>query len=98
MRRPNLRIIGIEEIEDFQLKGPVNKSINFPFLGKLYQNQQDVTQVLHSVAPFPTFNSLHPRKRVILSVLPCRIHMPVQSQAVSLLSLPPELPQSHIPR
>ena len=24
MRRPNLRIIGIEEIEDSQLKGPVN--------------------------------------------------------------------------
>ena len=24
MRRPNLRIIGIEETEDFQLKGPVN--------------------------------------------------------------------------
>jgi hypothetical protein len=24
MRRPNLRIIGIEESEDFQLKGPVN--------------------------------------------------------------------------
>ena len=24
MRRPNLRIIGIKESEDFQLKGPVN--------------------------------------------------------------------------
>jgi hypothetical protein len=24
MRRPNLRIIGIDENEDFQLKGPVN--------------------------------------------------------------------------
>jgi hypothetical protein len=24
MRRPNLRIIDIEESEDFQLKGPVN--------------------------------------------------------------------------
>jgi hypothetical protein len=24
MRRPNLRIIGIHENEDFQLKGPVN--------------------------------------------------------------------------
>ena len=24
MRRPNLRIIGIDEKEDFQLKGPVN--------------------------------------------------------------------------
>jgi hypothetical protein len=24
MRRPNLRIIGIEESEDFQLKGPIN--------------------------------------------------------------------------
>jgi hypothetical protein len=24
MRRPNLRIIGVDENEDFQLKGPVN--------------------------------------------------------------------------
>jgi hypothetical protein len=24
MRRPNLRIIGIEECKDFQLKGPIN--------------------------------------------------------------------------
>jgi hypothetical protein len=39
MRRPNLRIIGIEENEDSQLKGPVsifNKIIeeNFPNLKK----------------------------------------------------------------
>ena len=39
MRRPNLRIIGIEEGEDFQLKGPINvfnKIIgeNFPNLKK----------------------------------------------------------------
>jgi hypothetical protein len=39
MRRPNLRIIGIDENEDFQLKGPVNtfnKIIeeNFPNLKK----------------------------------------------------------------
>jgi wobble nucleotide-excising tRNase len=39
MRRPNLRIIGIDEKEDFQLKGPVNifnKIIveNFPNLRK----------------------------------------------------------------
>jgi hypothetical protein len=39
MRRPNLRIIGIEESKDFQLKGPVNifnKIIeeNFPNLMK----------------------------------------------------------------
>jgi hypothetical protein len=26
MRRPNLRIIGVDENEDFQLKGPVNIS------------------------------------------------------------------------
>jgi hypothetical protein len=35
MRRPNLRIIGIEESEDFQLKGPVdifNKIIEEKFL------------------------------------------------------------------
>ena len=40
MRRPNLRIIGIDEKEDFQLKGPVNifnKIIeeNFPNLKKV---------------------------------------------------------------
>jgi hypothetical protein len=39
MRRPNLRIIGVEENEDFQLKGPANifnKIIdgNFPYLKK----------------------------------------------------------------
>jgi hypothetical protein len=39
MRRPNLRIIGIDENEDFQIKGPVNifnKIIeeNFPNLKK----------------------------------------------------------------
>jgi hypothetical protein len=39
MKRPNLRIIGIDETEDFQLKGPVsifNKIIeeNFPNLKK----------------------------------------------------------------
>jgi hypothetical protein len=39
MRRPNLRIIGIEESKDSQLKGPVNifKNIreeNFPNLKK----------------------------------------------------------------
>ena len=39
MRKPNLRIIGIDENEDFQLKGPVNifnKIIeeNFPNLKK----------------------------------------------------------------
>jgi hypothetical protein len=39
MRRPNLRIIGIDENEDFQLKGPLNIFIliieeNFPNLKK----------------------------------------------------------------
>jgi hypothetical protein len=39
MRKPNLRIIGLDENEDFQLKGPVNifnKIIeeNFPYLKK----------------------------------------------------------------
>jgi hypothetical protein len=39
MRRPNLRIIGIDETEDFRLKGPVNifnKIIeeNFPNIKK----------------------------------------------------------------
>jgi hypothetical protein len=39
MRRPNLRIIGVDENEDFQLKGPANifhKIIeeNFPCLKK----------------------------------------------------------------
>ena len=30
MRRPNLRIIGIDEKEDFQLKGPVNYRRKLP--------------------------------------------------------------------
>ena len=36
MRRPNLQIIGVDEKEDFQLKGPLNKIIeeNFPNLKK----------------------------------------------------------------
>jgi hypothetical protein len=39
MRRPNLRMIGIEDSEDFQLKGPENILIkiieeNFPNLKK----------------------------------------------------------------
>jgi hypothetical protein len=39
MRRPNLQIIGVDENEDFQLKGPAsifNKIIeeNFPYLKK----------------------------------------------------------------
>jgi hypothetical protein len=39
MRRPNLRIIGIDENEDFQIKGPANiskiiKVQNFPNLKK----------------------------------------------------------------
>jgi hypothetical protein len=48
MRRPNLRLIGIEEKEDFQLKGPVNifnKIIeeNFPNLKKeMPMNIQEV--------------------------------------------------------
>ena len=41
MRRPNLRVIGIDEKKDFQVKGPVNifnKIIeeNFPNLKKEY--------------------------------------------------------------
>jgi archaeosine-15-forming tRNA-guanine transglycosylase len=39
MRRPNLRIIGVDENEDFQLKGPENifnkiTEENFPYLKK----------------------------------------------------------------
>jgi hypothetical protein len=39
MRRPNLRIIGIDENKDFHVKGPVNifkeiKKENFPYLKK----------------------------------------------------------------
>jgi hypothetical protein len=47
MRRPNLRIIGIDEKEEFQLKGPVNifnKIIkeNFPNLKKeMPMNKQE---------------------------------------------------------
>jgi hypothetical protein len=48
MKRPNLRVIGIVEKKDFQLKGPVNifnKMIeeNFPNLKKdMPMNMQDV--------------------------------------------------------
>jgi hypothetical protein len=48
MRRPNLRIIGVDETEDFQLKGPANifnKIIeeNFPYLRKeMPMNIQEV--------------------------------------------------------
>ena len=47
MRRPNLRIIGVDENEDFQLKGPaniLNKIIeeNFPNLKKeMPMNKQE---------------------------------------------------------
>jgi exonuclease VII small subunit len=46
MRRPNLRIIGIDESEDFQLKGPVNiinkiKKENFPNLKKKKKKEDD---------------------------------------------------------
>ena len=47
MRRPNLQIIGIDENEDFQVKGPVNifnKIIeeNFPKLKKeMFMNIQE---------------------------------------------------------
>ena len=47
MRKPNLRIIGIEESEDSQLKGPVNifnKIVkeNFPKLNKeIHMNTQE---------------------------------------------------------
>jgi hypothetical protein len=39
MRRPNLRIIGVDENEDFQIKGPANifnkiMKENFPYLKK----------------------------------------------------------------
>jgi hypothetical protein len=39
MRRPNLRIIGVDENEDFQLRGPVNIfnkiiEVNFPNIKK----------------------------------------------------------------
>jgi uncharacterized coiled-coil protein SlyX len=51
MRRPNLRIIGIDENEDYQLKGPVNIFIkiieeNFPNLKKeMPKNIQEVYRI-----------------------------------------------------
>jgi hypothetical protein len=55
MRRPNLRIISIEEKEDFQLKGPVNifnKIIkeNFPNLRKeMPMNIQEAYKIPNSL-------------------------------------------------
>jgi hypothetical protein len=55
MRRPNLRIIGIDENEDFQLKGPVNifnKIIeeNFPNLRKeMTMNIQEAYRIPNSL-------------------------------------------------
>ena len=56
MRRPNLRIIGMEESEDSQLKGPVNvfnKIIeeNFPNLKKeMLMNIQDAYRTPNRLA------------------------------------------------
>ena len=64
MRRPNLRIIGVDENEDFQLKGPVNifnKIIeeNFPNLKKeMSMNIQEA---------YRTPNSFGPEKKFLLS-------------------------------
>ena len=59
MRRPNLRIIGVDENEDFQLKGPANifnKIIeeNFPYLKKeMPMNIQE---------PYITLNTLDQKR------------------------------------
>jgi hypothetical protein len=51
MRRPNLRIIGVDEKEDFQLKGPANifnkiREENFPNLKKeMLMNIQEVYRI-----------------------------------------------------
>ena len=47
MKRPNLRILGIDEDEDFQFKGPVNifnKIIeeNFPNLKKEHEHTRSL--------------------------------------------------------
>jgi hypothetical protein len=54
MRRPNLRIIGIEESEDFQLKGPANiiklTEENFPNLKKVMpMNIQEAYRIPNSL-------------------------------------------------
>jgi hypothetical protein len=62
MRRPNLRIIGTDENEDYQLKGPVNifnKIIeeNFPKLKKeMPMNTQEASR---------TPNSLDQKKKIL---------------------------------
>jgi hypothetical protein len=48
MRRPNLQIIGIDEKEDFQLKGPVNisnKIIEENFLSLKKEMQMNIQEV-----------------------------------------------------
>ena len=63
IRRPNLRIIGIDEKEDFQLKGPANifnKIIeeNFPNLKK--EMPMDIQEA------YRTPNSLDQKKKFLL--------------------------------
>jgi hypothetical protein len=64
MRRPNLRIIGVDENEDFQLKGPANifnkfREENFPNLKKdLPMNIQEA---------YRTPSRLDPEKKFLLT-------------------------------
>jgi hypothetical protein len=67
MRRPNLRIIGIDENEDFQLKGPINifnKIIEdnyFPNLKKeMSMNMQEA---------YRTTNSLYQKRNSSLHII-----------------------------
>jgi shikimate kinase len=66
MRRPNLRIIGVDENEDFQLKGPANifnKIIkeNFPNLNK--ERPMDIQEV------YRTRNRLYQKRNSSLHII-----------------------------
>jgi hypothetical protein len=65
MRRPNLRIIDIEESEDFQSKGPVNifnkiKEENFPNLKRERERERDMPMIIKEA--YRTPNRLHQKR------------------------------------
>jgi hypothetical protein len=71
MRRPNLRIIGINENEDFQLKGPVNifnKIIeeNFPNLKK--------EMLMNILEAYRTPNSLDQKRNSSCHIIKQKTH------------------------
>ena len=61
MKRPNLRIIGIDENEDFQLKGPVN--IFNKIIEENFPNQKK-EMLMNIQEAYRTPNSLNQKKKL----------------------------------